>query len=332
MSRHSADPLIASNESNDNDAYSVFAQVDYDFTERTTLGVSLRYDKDEREQTDVGRSGAVRDISFDETQPRAVLSHKFTDDQIGYVSYGTGFRSGGFNGIGGRPFDAETLAELRDRLQVGVAGRTACASTQRSSTRSATTTSSSISTSLRAARRSSTTSRRSSSPAASSSCRRRSRRAGRSTVRSALLDSDIKEIDDTLTVPAEPGNKSPKTQVSSFAFGTQYEFPIGDPDRDAALRLQPMGKQYWHPDNVDIRDPVDMLDLRASLGGERWTATVWGRNVLDEFYCQDFNQSSSARRASTWARSRRRTRTASSCGTSSERAREQATKSSAFQT
>ena len=100
--------FLSSNESNDNDAYSVFAQVDYDFTDRTTLGVSLRYDKDEREQTDVN-SGAVRDISFDEVQPRAVLSHKFTDDQMGYVSYGTGFRSGGFNGIGGRPFDAETL-------------------------------------------------------------------------------------------------------------------------------------------------------------------------------------------------------------------------------
>jgi iron complex outermembrane receptor protein len=45
--------FLASNESNDNDAYSVFAQVDYDFTDSTTLGVSLRYDKDEREQTDV---------------------------------------------------------------------------------------------------------------------------------------------------------------------------------------------------------------------------------------------------------------------------------------
>ena len=38
-----------------------------------------------------------------------------------------------------------------------------------------------------------------------------------------------------------------------------------------------------------MRDPVEMLDLRASIGGERWTMTAWGRNVLDEFYWQDFN-------------------------------------------
>ena len=28
---------------------------------------------------------------------------------------------------------------------------------------------------------------------------------------------------------------------------------------------------------------------RASLAGEHWTATVWGKNVLDKFYWMDFN-------------------------------------------
>ncbi|MGH8263180.1 MAG: TonB-dependent receptor, partial [Steroidobacteraceae bacterium] len=103
-------PIISSLESNDNDAYSLFAQVDYDFTDRTTLGVSLRYDEDKRKQTDAGDPARpTREKSFDDTQPRVVLSHKFTDDMLGYASYATGFRSGGFNGIGGRPFKAETL-------------------------------------------------------------------------------------------------------------------------------------------------------------------------------------------------------------------------------
>ena len=67
-------PLVNSIESNDNHAYSVFAQVDYDFTERTTLGVSLRYDRDEREQTDAGNPARpVREIAFPVLDRKSVV-------------------------------------------------------------------------------------------------------------------------------------------------------------------------------------------------------------------------------------------------------------------
>src|SRR5690606_11498340 len=102
--------LISNNEENDNDAYSIFGQIDYDLTDRTTLGVSLRYDEDRREQTNAGDPQRPRrSKTFSDVQPRVVLSHKFSDDHLGYAIYATGFRSGGFNGVGGRPFDAETL-------------------------------------------------------------------------------------------------------------------------------------------------------------------------------------------------------------------------------
>jgi hypothetical protein len=35
-----------------------------------------------------------------------------------------------------------------------------------------------------------------------------------------------------------------------------------------------MGKRYWHPDNCRRTRSVDLLDLRASLAGEHWTATI----------------------------------------------------------
>jgi iron complex outermembrane receptor protein len=104
-----------------------------------------------------------------------------------------------------------------------------------------------------------------------------------------VLDSDIKAFDPTLTVPAERGNRTPKTQRSTFSLGSQLEVPLGSLTGTLRVDYGRWGKKYWHPDNIDVRDPVNMLDLRVSIGNDRWTATAWGRNVLDEFYWQDFN-------------------------------------------
>jgi len=280
-------PVIASKESNDNDAYSVFGQVDWDITDRTTLGLSLRYDRDEREQTDVS-TGTTRSLSFDEVQPRAVLSHKFTDDQLGYVSYGTGFRSGGFNGIGGRPFDQETL----DNYEIGYKSEWLDHRLRANAA---------VFHSISHDYQFFYVDFNAGGAQVIDNLKKVEFTGGELEVQAqltagwqvygslGLLDSDIKDFDDTLTVPVERGNKSPKTQVSNFTVGTQYEFPIGQLNATLRADYNRLGKRYWHPDNVDIRDPVDLLDLRASLAGEHWTATIWGKNVLDKFYWMDFN-------------------------------------------
>lgn len=281
-------PLVNSIESNDNDAYSMFAQIDYDFTERTTLGVSLRYDRDEREQTDAGNPARpVRKISFDEVQPRVVLSHKFTRDQLGYASYGTGFRSGGFNGIGGRPFDAETLenveigyksAWLEQRLRVNAAAFVSRSDDYQffyldfdaggvqviDNLQEVEFTGMELEVQGVLAR-------------------------GLTAYASiGLLDSEIKDFDASLTVPAARGNRTPGTQKCTFSSGVQYEFPVGSLTGRIRADYSRWGKRYWYADNVDVRDPVNMLDLRVSLGDDIWTVTAWGRNLLDEFYWQEF--------------------------------------------
>jgi iron complex outermembrane recepter protein len=281
-------PLISSVESNDNDAYSVFGQVDYDLTENTTLGVSLRYDKDEREQTDAGSPGRpVRSIAFDEVQPRIVLSHEFARDQLGYASYSTGFRSGGFNGIGGRPFDAETLENyeigykstwLDQRLRVNAAAFVSRSDDYQffyldfdaggvqviDNLKEVEFTGMELEVQASVAR-------------------------GLTVYASfGLLDSEIKDFDSSLTVPAARGNRTPGTQRSSLSTGAQYEFPVGALTGRIRADYSRWGKRYWFADNVDVRDPVNMLDLRVSLGGESWTVTAWGRNLLDEFYWQEF--------------------------------------------
>jgi iron complex outermembrane recepter protein len=284
-------PLINNDESNDNDAYSVFGQVDYDFTKRTTLGVSLRYDRDEREQTDAGTpNGAVRSISFDKVQPRVVLSHKLTDDQLAYATYGTGFRSGGFNGIGGRPFAAETLKSyeigykstwLDNRLRLNAAVFRSKSDDYQFFYLDLNAGGAQVIDNLSKVQ----------FEGAEIEAQAQVTRGWTVYGSLGLLDSEIDALDPSLTVPAAVGNRTPRTQKSSFSAGTQFEFPVGALTGRVRTDFSRAGKRYWYPDNLDIRDPVNLLDLRVSLSGDNWTVTAWGRNLLDEFYWQDFNSS-----------------------------------------
>jgi iron complex outermembrane receptor protein len=282
-------PLIANDEENDNDAYSAFAQVDYDLTDRTTLGVSLRYDRDEREQTNAGDpTRPTRSKSFSDVQPRVVLDHKFTDRQLGYVTYATGFRSGGFNGVGGRPFDAETLQNYeigykstwwRDRLRLNASVFRSRSEDYQFFYLDFDQGGAQVIDNLDKVE----------FTGAELEWQVQATRYWTLLGAVGVLDSDVKAFDPTLTVPVERGNRTPKTQKSTFSIGSQLEVPLGSLTGTVRVDYGRWGKKYWHPDNVDVRDPVNMLDLRVSIGNERWTATAWGRNVLDEFYYQDFN-------------------------------------------
>jgi iron complex outermembrane recepter protein len=282
-------PLIVNAEENDNDAYSAFAQVDYDITDRTTLGVSLRYDRDEREQTNAGDPAhSTRSKSFSDVQPRVVIDHKLSDDHLVYATYGTGFRSGGFNGVGGRPFKAETLQNfeigykstwLDDRLRVNTAVFRSRSEDYQFFYIDFNQGGAQVIDNLDKVE----------FTGAEIEWQAQVTRYWTLLGAVGLLDSDIKAFDPNLTVPAERGNRTPKTQKSTFSLGSQIEIPLGSLTGTIRVDYGRWGKKYWHPDNVDVRDPVNMLDLRVSIGNEQWTATAWGRNVLDEFYWQDFN-------------------------------------------
>jgi len=103
--------LIDRNEHNDNNAWSVFGQVEQDLSTSTTLAAGLRWDSDSRDQIDIG-SGEERKKTFSAVQPKVTLTQRFTRDVIGYGTYSTGFRSGGFNAPGLNDFKAERLSNF----------------------------------------------------------------------------------------------------------------------------------------------------------------------------------------------------------------------------
>lgn len=71
-------------------------QLDYDVLAGLTVTAGARYDTDKRRQQDLG-NGKVREASFDDFQPKLSVSYKIDPTKMVYATYGTGFRSGGFN-------------------------------------------------------------------------------------------------------------------------------------------------------------------------------------------------------------------------------------------
>jgi iron complex outermembrane receptor protein len=55
--------LIRLSEDNSNNAYAVYGNVDYDLSDHLTLSGALRYDRDERRQTDLASARCARPAS-----------------------------------------------------------------------------------------------------------------------------------------------------------------------------------------------------------------------------------------------------------------------------
>lgn len=85
-------------------AYAVYGQMDWDWTDSTALIVGLRYSYDDKEGSDrtfvqyVGDPGKrEEDDNWDQVTWRVGLDHHLTDNHFLYGFVATGYRSGGFN-------------------------------------------------------------------------------------------------------------------------------------------------------------------------------------------------------------------------------------------
>lgn len=87
---------------NENTAWALFGQLAYDITEDLEVAVAGRYDEEDRTQfvspfNSGGAPGAVNQATFSEFQPKVSLRYLLNDNMSLYTSWGEGFRSGQFN-------------------------------------------------------------------------------------------------------------------------------------------------------------------------------------------------------------------------------------------
>ena len=120
-----------------------------------------------------------------------------------------------------------------------------------------------------------------------------------------VLDSEITE---NRNRPLSVGNDAPQAPELTYNLGANFTAPIGGLEFNARIDYQFVDEMWFHtlqgeatPTVWQIffgpgvtqdlsqakRDDYGLLNLRFSLSGERWTATLYGRNVTDEEYLQE---------------------------------------------
>jgi len=280
--------IINNNESNDNRAWAVFGQVVVPFGERDRLEVSLRLDQDRRHQTDLATYN-TREKAFRAWQPKLTWSHDFSDTQMAYVTAGRGFRSGGFNGIGGVEFKPELLTSyeigyksswLDNRLTFNTAlfyeydkdyqffyisldegGAQVIANLKRVGILGL-----------------------------ESELNWRVRPGWELFANLGLLDSTIKETGPLgTTLPITNGRRSPRSEPYSAVVGSQWNFPLGEYRGMFRFDVSRVGERVWEADNLYRRDPVTLVNTRLTFfSNSQWNLTAWASNLFDRHYFGHF--------------------------------------------
>ena len=286
-------PFVFLDEDNDNDAWAAFGQLEYDITDDLELTLGLRYDRDERNHNgiDVGAGGTRTSPSrtFSDVQPKLVLTKRWTENALGYAGYSRGFRSGGFNGpaLGSPAFEEETLDNFElgfkttwdDTILVNGALFYAQSDNFQFFFVDLITASQVIANIDEVDI------------------------LGLELELQALLtdnwsvfgtvgitETDIKK---STARPQDEGNSTPKNQKLTFNAGTQYSWPMGGSfEGRVRIDYEHRGRKYWHPDNNNPMNAFDLLNARVAFESDNIGISVWGRNITDQKYWQDYNAAS----------------------------------------
>jgi iron complex outermembrane receptor protein len=293
-------------DSQDNFAWAVFADLDFDITDRLEGSVALRYDNDERENTTdtpaeflptpTAFPGQKRKHTWDELQPKVTLRYKPTPESTAYIGYSRGFRSGGFNqtGVGAANipgiqdlFDKETAdtyevgykAEFMDRR---LATNLSLYYTKANGSyyfvfdpNTSTQNLGNLGDVDYKGFEAEITARVTDSFDAYLGV--------------GYTDSEIKQSDRD---PNDVGNQAPLVSEYSINLGLAYRHQMaafGGASAFIRTDLDVTGPTWFYPDNFTERDTVSVLNLRLGLESKSWSVTAWAKNLNDEEYNSEWS-------------------------------------------
>jgi iron complex outermembrane receptor protein len=273
-------------ETDSNNAYAVYGQIDYDITRQLTVTGALRYDDSSRRQND-DVNGGTREVNFSSPQPKVTLTYHVDPDALVYATYGAGFRSGGWNapGISIAQFAAETVQSYEAGFKTSWFDRRLTFNgdyyysidhnfqffyVQASS-------GSQIISNLDAVHIQGVELEAQAHPAAG-------------LMLGATLGTTDSDIVRSAIYPGYVGNKTPKTVPLKATLSGQYSREIVD-GWTGLVRLdyEYQDKKYWQIDNADVQNPLSLLGGRIGVSHGAYGAYLWGKNLTSARYYEDYN-------------------------------------------
>ena len=316
--------IAATRATDDNLAYAFFGQSSYRPVDKIEVSLGLRYDVDERKQTDRAQAGLpTYKKTFKSLQPKLTLTYELNDRVNLYTSAGKGFRTGGFNANARltRTYKAERNTSyeigfktsfLDRRLTVNGAAFYTDVKNRQVYLFDQLTASQVITNPIPKARIMGVELELAARPAAGLDI----------SLSGGLLDTKITQYDTTAfaSLPSAgdfTGNSLPQVPHWSYSAAVQYKIPIGS-GVEITPRLEANGKGgsfYWEVDNRDKRGAVHLVNARLSLKRGPLSLTAFVENLFDKVYLVDlvaqrfsgaplgdYNQRSPGRRAGITAR------------------------------
>ena len=285
---------------NETQTIALFGFGDYKLTDKLTLSAGFRLDMDKFTQDDVlFVTNSERDNS--EIQPKVSLSYQANKNVLVYTNYGRGYRNGGFNAQPTNLFNRDFEDETSDNYELGFKTTSwndrfilngsvfySKLNNQQQYILDLTTFIAGVYNYDK-------------SEVFGFELESRARLSNFLDVFANVGITDAKIIeggttggdDGTFTNnSAYDGQKTPFVPVSTFAVGLESSVNITDDLKfNGFLNLDTTGKTYWHESNRDAftTDAYSLLDARLGLSYKNWKLELWGKNLTDKAYYQEFS-------------------------------------------
>jgi len=285
------DPPVAiadSHAGHRNRAWAAFGRILFPLGERDRLEFSLRRDHDHRRQTNMVTGIHFIERSWSAWQPKFTWSHDVSETQMFYATTGRGFRSGGFNGIGGTPFKAEIVTNYELGYKTSWLDHRLTFNTALFYERDTDYQFYYISLDEGGAQVTSNLSRVD-IKGLESDLNWRVRPGWEIFSSLGVLGSSIKETGPLRTNAAiSKGRRAPRTEPYNAVIGSQWNFPLGAYRAMFRFDVSRNGTRTWEPDNVYLRDPVTLVNTRFTFfSNQHWNLTLWASNLQNRRYYGD---------------------------------------------
>jgi len=299
-------------DSQNNFAWAIYGGLGYEFSKAFRIDASLRYDRDDRANTTLtpqqfipvvagfpaGIPGQVRNRGFSAWQPKITATWKPIPDLTVYGGYSRGFRSGGFNQTGVGAVAAGTgvvgvqdiyEAETADTFEIGVKSTLFDRKLTFNFSGYTTLSKNGYFFVFLAAN---STQNLGNVPAArlrgfEIEANLRPTRGLELNAALGVTYSRIERFPDRTVI----GNEAPFISRYTLNLGGQYEWQLGNSDLKGRFRVdyRRTGRTWFDVTNSTSRNPVDLVDMRFTVDGGKWSVSAYANNLFDKRYNAEFS-------------------------------------------